>query len=253
MNLCALLFVALIHVAVAPSPAASPLAQVPLYPPDIVPVLLANWTRLAAETAAAAQQTNRTATVMRAAFAAAGIYVDVQRARMLGVERYVMLTLTAVTDNAYNPGAKMAKNWLCYTAHHGLKPLLYYIEDVAVKQSGAAGAGAGDGRAVAAFRALNTHAQFVTFPEHIFWGLLVHKTGWGGTATQGGVVDFRGPRPAFKRFGPFLKVVPLLEVSGERNFNNRARCVLRNHFPSTHAPSLCASAAGDPRLHGGIF
>ena len=181
MRTLTLLLLALVIGAEAQTtPAAAAAQQLPLFPPDLVPVLLSNWTRRAAETAAAALRSNRTATVRRAADAAAGIYVDVARTRALRVEQYVMLTLTAVTDNPNNPGAKMAKNWLCYTAHYGFKPMLYYIEDVVKPEE------TSDGRGVAAFRALNVHAQFVTFPEHIFYALLAKKAGWEGTATQGG-------------------------------------------------------------------
>ena len=161
-----------------------------------------NWTMLANATFDA----SREARVFKLLSKVSGVYRSRAKARRVGVERAVLVSVVSIGSSTSETYMSLLKNWLCYTAHYDYQPLVYYIRPDSIE---------GGDIAESYFkeaRELNRNAIFLEYPTHLFWSLMTQKTDWKVLAATRQVIDLRGGYPSFAHHGALVMLVPLLEV-----------------------------------------
>lgn len=128
----------------------------------VIQGLKSNWTRLATVTAPA-----RDHNVAAAIEAVTGVYRNRSQAAATGLQRTVLVSVVSLSDS-HTAGAYLAilKNYLCYTAHYGHRPLVYYVTENAGSSSGDEGALA---PMLADLQRHNPSARFAAYPDQLFW------------------------------------------------------------------------------------
>ena len=174
--------------------------------------LLSNWTRWSEQTSRKSEAGRSTSKLKGTLDMVAGVYVNKTKSKYFGLENFIVMAVISLSSSHY-AGTAMVKNWLCFTSHYGYSPLLYFLDDFSSHDMTTNEHRNKIKALIEDHQLYNKNAWFLPFPEHIFWNALTKKTIWDGTVGGKGVVDFRGDRPTFKHFGPFLKLIPLLEVT----------------------------------------
>jgi len=121
--------------------------------------LKSNWSRLATVEVPA-----RDRAVANAIDAVTGVYRNRSWAVAAGLQRTVLVSVVSLSDSR-TAGAYVSilKNYLCYTAHYGHQPLVYYVQE-------RGGGGADDVTSTLAdLRRHNPFARFVAYPDQLFW------------------------------------------------------------------------------------
>eukprot|EP01031_Cornospumella_fuschlensis_P032349 gene32349-39121_t len=136
---------------------------------------------------------------------AAGVYRPGVRHRhenVASLQTTVLMTVVAANSPENEKHLIFLRNLLCFLQHHRLKLVVFYLhhENVEWKRS---------------LEHLE-HVYFVTYPDFLFWQLLVTK---GTEIIEGNAyAKYDANVPSFSSFGALVMLVPVLEVL-EHNFN----------------------------------
>lgn len=145
----------------------------------------------------------RNAVVQETLRKAAGVYKDKSKAKSMGIENTVIISVVAypVGEHYYKV---YFRNFLCFARHHGLDLVVYTVHD-----------GDGDSYAeVLDLEKLGVHA--LTYPEERFWRLVSGKQ--SKPYIGAGHAKYSGSKVSFREFGALPMLVPSLEVL-EAGFN----------------------------------
>lgn len=147
------------------------------------------------------QSTNKTreALVKKTLEAAAGVYVDKEYGKKMGLAKTVFTTVIAFNSDGIFHYKIYFQNLICFTRHYGIDVVVYilhhHLQDVEAE-----------------IQSLTTlGVRVLTYPDELFWRLLATKKSNLIPADKRRA-DYSGNIPTFKTHGALCMLVPTMEV-----------------------------------------